>query len=109
MSSNKKSFNEEAQKLFDQSRLIPDSSIQEKILQETVNFCSKNSHAIIEGFPKTLSQAIAFQKKGKYPDKVIFVNVGKAKLLDLCIKKISAHNEGQTEKEVRETAEKSAS
>lgn len=40
-----------------------------------MNFCKKNSHSIVEGFPKTLSQAIAFQKKGGIPDKVIFVNV----------------------------------
>jgi adenylate kinase family enzyme len=62
-----------------------------------VAFCKKNSHAIIEGFPKTLSQAIAFQKKGSYPDKIIFVNVDKDKLFELCLKKLKAHGQGRPE------------
>lgn len=66
--------------MFTSSRLIPDELIKDKILEETVSFCKKNSHALIEGFPKTLSQAIAFQKKAGIPDKVIFVNVDRTRL-----------------------------
>lgn len=76
--------------------MIHDQAIQDKILEEVVNFCKKNTHTIVEGFPKTLNQALAFQKKSGIPDKVIFVNVDRAKLKELCFEKLKNEHEKLT-------------
>ena len=62
------------------------------MLYSVVSFCTKNNHALIEGFPKTLKQGISLHSKGLIPEKVIFVNLSKNVLFDVCYKKIKSNN-----------------
>lgn len=90
MEKNKNDLDQDAQSLFNDSRLITNEKMNGKILEAIATFCKENPFSLIEGFPKNIGQAIAFQNKSLIPDKIIFVNVNRQKLLELSRSKIIA-------------------
>ena len=70
----------EDRKCVNNCRLIENQEIQGKIIDEIKKLHSSPSDCLIEGFPKSLDQALSLQKLKFYPSKVIFVNVSNENL-----------------------------
>lgn len=108
MMKNKDSLPQNAIEKLKVSRMIDDDTTNVKLISQIAKFCGSNSHSLIEGFPKSLKQALKIHEKGICPDKVIFVNVEKNLLRSLCKNKIKENNTDIRQEEADKLAEHAA-